>query len=156
MSSLGRAFASSLAVLGAALALSLAAQPQVGTTGTFTTVDVFVVSETPVAAWQVELTERGGSMQIVAIERGDDATFQDPPFYDRVVLERQVTDRVVLASFSLSGADTLQRGRVRVARVHVRTSGAAEPDYEARLVAAGTADGRQIDAQLSLETQTGR
>ena len=33
---------------------------------------------------------------------------------------------------------------------------AAAPDYEARLVAAGTADGRPIDAQLSLETQTGR
>jgi hypothetical protein len=148
-----RAVVASLAVLGGVAALSLSAQPEAGR---FTTVDVFVVSDTPVAAWQVELAERRGAMQIVGIERGDDATFRDPPFYDRVVLERGVTDRVVLASFSMSDAEQLPRGRVRVARVHVRTTGAAEPDYEARLVAAGAADGRPIDAQLSLETQTER
>jgi hypothetical protein len=148
-----RALVASLAVLGVAAALSSSAQPDAGR---FTTVDLFVVSDTPVAAWQVELTERRGALQVVGIERGDDATFRDPPFYDRVVLERAVTDRVVLASFSVSDAEQLPRGRVRVARVHVRTSGAAEPDYEARLVAAGTTDGRPIDAQLSLETETGR
>jgi hypothetical protein len=153
MSRLRRALVASLAVLGLVAALSLSAQPQAGR---FATVDVFLVSDTPVAAWQVELTERGGALQIVGIERGDDATFRDPPFYDRVVLERDVTDRVVLASFSMSDAAQLPRGRVRVARVHVRTTGAAEPDYEARLVAAGTADGRAIDARLSLETQTER
>jgi hypothetical protein len=142
-----------LAALGTAAALSLSAQPGAGR---FTTVDLYVVSDTPVAAWQVELSERGGAMQIVGIERGDDATFRDPPFYDRVVLERAATDRIMLASFSLSDAEQLPRGRVRVARLHVRASSAAEPDYEARLVAAGTADGRPIDAQLSLETQTER
>ena len=153
MSRLRRALVASLAVLGVAAALALSAQPEAGR---FTTVDLVLVSETPIAAWQVELTERGGAMQIVGIERGDDATFRDPPFYDRVVLERAATDRVVLASFSMSDAEQLPRGRVRVARVHVRTSGAADPDYEARLVAAGTADGRPIDAQLSLETQAER
>jgi hypothetical protein len=153
MSPLRRALVASLGVLGLVAALSLSAQPEAGR---FTTVDVFVVSDMPVAAWQVELTERRGAMQIVGIERGDDATFRDPPFYDRVVLERAVTDRVVLASFSISDAAELPRGRVRVARVHVRTTGAAEPDYEARLVAAGTADGRPIDAQLNIETQTER
>ena len=118
--------------------------------------DVFVVSDTPVAAWQVELTERRGAMQIVGIERGDDSTFRDPPYYDRVAMTRSSTDRIVLASFSLSDTAQLQRGRVRVARVHVRMTGTPEPDYEARLVAAGTADGRPIDAQISLETQTER
>jgi len=150
--SLRRIAVASLAVLGAVAALSLAAQPQAGR---FTTVDVFVVSDTPVAAWQVELAERGGAMQIVGIERGDDATFRDPPFYDRVV-ERAATDRIVLASFSLSGADQLPRGRVRIARLHVRTVGAAQPDYEARLITAGTAAGEPIAAQLSLETQPER
>jgi hypothetical protein len=152
MNRLHRALVASLAVLGVAAALSSSAQPEAGR---FTTVDLVLVSDTPVAAWQVELTERRGAMQVVGIERGDDATFRDPPFYDRVVLEREVTDRIVLASFSVSGAEQLPRGRVRVARVHVRTSG-ADPDYEARLVAAGTADGRPVDAQLSLETQTER
>jgi hypothetical protein len=95
-------------------------------------------------------------MQIVGIERGDDSTFRDPPFYDRVAIESGPTERIVLASYSLSGAEQLPRGRVRVARLHVRALGAAQPDYEARLVAAGTADGRPIDAQLSLETQPER
>jgi hypothetical protein len=153
VSRLLRALVASVAVLGAVAALSSSAQPGAGR---FTTVDLVLVSDTPVAAWQVELTERRGAMQVVGIERGDDATFRDPPFYDRIVLERAVTDRIVLASFSLGDAEQLPRGRVRVARVHVRTTGAAEPDYEARLVAAGTADGRPIDAQLNLETQTER
>ena len=142
-----------LALLCAAAVLSTTAQPEAGT---FATVDVFVDSDAPVAAWQIELTERRGTMQIVGIERGDDATFRDPPFYDRVAVERGPTERIVLASFSMSDAAQLQRGKVRIARVHVRTTGAAEPDYEARLVAAGSADGRPVDAQLSLETQTGR
>jgi hypothetical protein len=153
MSRRGRVLHAALALVLAAAVLSTTAQPNAGT---FTTVDVFVDSDTPVAAWQVELTEQGGAMQIVGIERGDDSTFRDPPFYDRVALERGATERIVLASFSLSDAAQLPRGKVRIARVHVRTTGAAQPDYEARLVAAGTADGRPIDAQLSLETQPGR
>jgi hypothetical protein len=150
---MSRVLQTAVALLCAAAVLSTSAQSE---DAYFTTVDLFVVSDTPVAAWQVELTERRGAMQIVGIERGDDSTFRDPPFYDRVAVERGATDRVVLASFSLSDAAQLPRGRVRVARVHVRATGSVEPDYEARLVAAGTADGRPLDAQLSLETQPGR
>ena len=148
-----RVLQAAVAVLCAAAVLSTSAQSE---DAYFATVDLFVVSDTPVAAWQVELTEQRGAMQIVGIERGDDSTFRDPPFYDRVAVERGATDRVVLASFSLSDAAQLPRGRVRVARVHVRATGSAEPDYEARLVAAGTADGRPIDAQVNIETQAER
>jgi len=148
-----RKLAKALAALCALAALSLAAQPEAGQ---FAIVDVFVASTEPVAAWQIELRERRGAMQVVGIERGDDPTFRDPPFFDRVVLERGVTERLVLASFSLSDAAQLPRGRVRVARVHVRTTGAATADYELRLVAVGAADGRPIDAELSFETQAGR
>jgi hypothetical protein len=147
-----RALQALLAVLFAATVLSTTAQPE----SYFTTVDLFVVSDTPVAAWQVELTERRGAMQIVGIERGDDSTFRDPPYYDRVAMMRTSTDRIVLASFSLSDAAQLPSGRVRIARVHVRMTGPAAADYDARLVAAGTADGRPIDAQLNIETQTER
>jgi hypothetical protein len=150
---MSRALQAVFAALLCAAALLSSAQPQ---DAYFTTVDLFVVSDTPVAAWQVELTERRGAMQIVGVERGDDSTFRDPPFYDRVAVERGATDRVVLASYSLGDAAQLPRGRVRVARVHVRATGSAEPDYEARLVAAGTADGEPLDAQLNIETQTGR
>jgi hypothetical protein len=148
-----RASQAVLAVLCAATVLTTTAQPEASY---FTTVDLFVVSDTPVAAWQVELTERRGAMQIVGIERGDDSTFRDPPYYDRVAMMRSSTDRIVLASFSLSDAAQLQSGRVRIARVHVRMMGATAADYEARLVAAGSADGRPIDAQLNIETQTER
>ena len=148
-----RPLAKSLVVLCALAALSLGAQPEAGR---FATVDVFVASAEPVAAWQVELRERRGAMQVVGIERGDDRTFRDPPFFDRVVLERGVTERIVLARFSLSEAAQLPRGRVRVARVHVRTTGTATPDYEIRLVAVGAADGRPIVAELCFETQAGR
>ena len=150
---MSRALQAVVALLCAAGLLSTSAQSQ---DAYFTTVDLFVVSDIPVAAWQVELTERRGAMQIVGIERGDDSTFRDPPFYDRVAVEQGTTDRVVLASFSLSEAAQLPRGRVRVARVHVRATVSAEPDYEARLVAAGTVDGRPLDAQLNIDTQTGR
>ena len=153
MSRAARALHAVLALLWAATVLSTTAQPEASS---FTTVDLFVVSDTPVAAWQVELTERRGAMQIVGIERGDDSTFRDPPFYDRLAMTRSATDRIVLASFSLSDASQLQSGRVRIARVHVRMPGGSVPDYEARLVAAGTADGRPIDAQLRIETQPER
>jgi len=148
-----RVIVAAFAALAVAMVVSLSAQPGAGR---FATVDLYVASDMPVAAWQVELTETGGAMQIVGIERGDDATFRDPPFYDRVVLERAQTDRIVLASFSLSAADRLPRGRVRIARLHVRTTGTAQPDYEARLVAAGAADGSPIGARLTVETQPER
>jgi len=148
-----RKLAKALAALCALAALSLAAQPEAGQ---FAIVDVFVASTEPVAAWQIELRERRGAMQVVGIERGDDPTFRDPPFFDRVVLERGVTERLVLASFSLSDAHSAARQLRGVARVHVRTTGAATADYELRLVAVGAADGRPIDAELSFETQAGR
>jgi hypothetical protein len=150
---MSRPLRAAVGFLCVAAVLSTSAQPE---SASFTTVDLFVVSETPVAAWQVELTERRGAMQVVGIERGEDSTFRDPPFYDRVAVESGATDRVVLASFSLSDAAQLPRGRVRIARVHVRAVGGTLPDYEARLVAAGTADGRPLDAQLTIETQAGR
>ena len=69
-----RKIAKPLAALCALVALSLAAQPEAGQ---FATVDVFVASPEPVAAWQIELRERRGAVQVVGIERGDDPTFRD-------------------------------------------------------------------------------
>jgi hypothetical protein len=47
-------------------------------------------------------------------------------------------------------------GRTRVATVHVRLAGGAAPNYDLRLVAAGAADGRPIDAKISFDTRNGR
>ena len=119
----------------------------------FAVVDVYVDSNAPVAAWQFELRERRGLMQVVGIESGEGPGFREPPFYDRRAVARGESDRVIVASYSLSAPAQLPNGRVRVASVHVRLLGEAAPDYDLRLIAAGTADGRVIDAKISLETR---
>jgi len=119
----------------------------------FAVVDVYVDSNPPVAAWQFELRERRGVMQVVGIEGGEGQGFREPPFYDRRAVARGNSDRVIVASYSLSAAEQLPSGRVRVASVHVRLLGESAPDYDLRLVAAGTADGHPIDAKISLETR---
>jgi hypothetical protein len=129
---------------------------QVSATTRFAVVDVYVESSEPLAAWQFELTERGGRMQVVGIEGGESASFGEPPSYDRDAVQQGTADRIIVADFSLNNADELPSGRTRVARVHVRLSGAGQPDYELRLVAAGSTNGRSIDAGVSLDTETGR
>lgn len=143
------------AIVGAvalAGAFELAA-PQEATTR-FAVVDIYVASDEPLAAWQFELAERKGFMQVVGIEGGD-ASFAEPPFYDRAAVEQGDADRIIVADYSLSPPAELPVGRTRVASVHVRLAG-AEPDYDVRLVAAGAADGRPIDAEISLATRSGR
>jgi hypothetical protein len=141
---------------GAALvaAWEIRAQQQPATR--FTVVDVYVESTEPLAAWQFELSERAGRMQVVGIEGGESASFAEPPFYDRDAVEQGAADRIIVADFSLNSAEELPSGRTRVARVHVRLSGEGQPDYELRLVAAGSTNGRSIDADVSLDTGTGR
>lgn len=141
-------------LLGAGI--ELAAQQD--TPGRFMVLDVYVESAEPLAAWQFELTERGGRMQVVGIESGGSAVFGDPPYYDRAAVERGAADRIIVADFTLDAAAELPSGRTRVARVHVRLDGDAQtvPDYDLRLVAAGAAHGRPIDAAISLQTDAGR
>lgn len=116
----------------------------------FTTLDVYVASSEPLAAWQFELAERGGRMTVVGIENGESAAFGDAPYYDLETIQRGAADRVVVADFSLSDAASLPVGRTRVATVHVRLTGTAAPDYELRLIAAGNSAGEPIDAAISL------
>lgn len=143
-----------VAVLAALALGGVRAQPPAPTR--FAVVDVYLDSATPVAAWQFELTERRAAMQVVGVEGGEGAGFREPPYYDRAAVERGAADRIVVASYSLGSSAELPSGRVRVASVHVRLSGAASPEYRLRLVAAGAADGRPIDAKISLETNAGR
>jgi hypothetical protein len=137
-----------------ALAASCAIMAQQG--ARFGVVDVYVDSAEPLAAWQFELRERHGTMQVVGVENGESASYDTAPYYDRTAVARGAADRIVVASFSLRPAAELPVGRARVATVHVRLVGDANPDYELRLVAAGAADGRPIDAAISLDTRVGR
>jgi len=122
----------------------------------FAVVDVYVDSAVPLAAWQFELRERNGEMQVVGVENGDSSAYPDAPYYDRTAVERGAADRIIVASFSLRPETELPVGRARVATVHLRLSGASPPDYRLQLVAAGAADGKPIDATISLDTRVGR
>jgi hypothetical protein len=143
-----------LGLLAALVFCGLGAQPPAA--GTFAAVDVYIDSAEPLAAWQFELEERRGAMQVVGIEGGGLPGYGAPPHYDRAAVERGAADRIIVADYSLSPAAALPVGRARVATVHVRLANAAPPDYELRLIAAGSADGRPIDANISIETRTGR
>jgi hypothetical protein len=140
----------------AALAASFGLLAQQQAAARFAVVDVYVDSTAPLAAWQFELRERHGEMQVVGVENGDSRAYPEAPYYDRAAVDRGAADRIVVASFSLRPAAELPLGRSRVATVHVRLIGAASPDYRLQLVAAGAADGRPIDAKITLDTRTGR
>jgi hypothetical protein len=119
-------------------------------TPTFEVVDVYVDSARPLAAWQFELEEADGRMQVVGIEGGDAAPFAAAPYYDREAVDGGSADRIIVASFSTLAAAELPVGRTRVASVHVRLDAGAPPEYRLTLIAAGTADGRPLDAEISL------
>jgi hypothetical protein len=143
-----------LALVALAASFELFAQQTAATR--FAVVDVYVDSPVPLAAWQFELRERRGEMQVVGVENGDSRAYPDAPYYDRAAVERGAADRIIVASFSLRPAGELPVGRARVATVHVRLTGDAAPDYRLQLVAAGAADGKPIDATISLDTRPGR
>jgi hypothetical protein len=141
------------AVAALAASFALFAQQQ---TARFAVVDVYVDSAAPLAAWQFELREQHGEMQVVGVENGDSRAYPEAPYFDRAAVDRGAADRIIVASFSLKPAAELPIGRARVATVHVRLTGAASPDYQLQLVAAGAADGQPIDAKITFDTRTGR
>jgi hypothetical protein len=145
-------YVAAVVIAGLAVSFALVAQQQ----ARFAVVDVYVDTPVPLAAWQFELRERHGEMQVVGVENGDSRAYTQAPYYDRAAVDRGAADRIVVASFSLRPAAELPVGRARVATVHVRLTGAASPDYRLQLVAAGAADGRPIDAKITLDTRTGR
>jgi len=117
----------------------------------FEAVEIYVDSgAAPLAAWQVELTEANGRMTVVGIENGVDKAFAEAPHYDRSAVEAGEADRVIVAAYSLSPESALPRGRTRVTTVHVQITGAGEPHYHLRLVAAGDEAGHPIAAHASL------
>src|SRR5687768_3967666 len=74
------------------------------------------------AAWQMEFKATAGQVEIVGIERGDNAEFHDPPYYDPAALK---SNRIVVGAFNIS--DQLPAGKIRVARLHLHISGDQKP-----------------------------
>ena len=122
----------------------------------FAALDVHLVSAEPVAAWQFELSETGGRMRVVGVENGDSPAFAKAPYYDRKAVSDGRADRIIVANFTLRPAAELPVGRVRIATVHVRLTGDAEPEYVLRLTAAGNAQGKTVPASIHLKLQQGR
>jgi len=113
----------------------------------FEVVDIFVDSGlVPLAAYQVEVRATAGDVKLVGVEGGAHAAFAAAPFYDPAALHAgRMRERIVIAAFSTAGE--LPTGRTRVARLHVRVSGAAA--YSVKLETAGGVDGHKIDARAS-------
>ena len=120
----------------------------------FATVDVFVTSGQPLAAYQVEVKPAAGKFLITGVEGGEHEQFMQPPYYDRNVIEASGSDRVIIGAFTTADAAKLPKGKVRVARLHVFIEGNAPVRYDAKLVVAGTAGGRKISAKVTVEEGT--
>src|SRR2546423_9061837 len=111
----------------------------------FGTVDLFVDSaKQQLAAWEMEFKATAGQVEIVGIERGDNADFQDPPYYDPAALKG---NRIIVGAFDL--APQLSSGKIRVARLHLHISAGQKPIYAVKPVVAGDRQGKPITAQAS-------
>jgi hypothetical protein len=117
----------------------------------FEAIDVFVDSGTaPLAAYQFELASETPGVEIVGIEGGEHAAFEEPPFYDPKAMNN---NRVILAAFN-TGND-LPSGRSRVARIHVQLEGPGLKEYRTKLAVSATTDGTTIPATISVAKAKG-
>jgi hypothetical protein len=112
----------------------------------FTTIDVMVECDRPLAAWQVQLKVTSGDAVVVGVEGGE-APFGAAPFYDPEALG---AGRLILAAFDTQA--TLPAGRHRLATLHLREAGPA-PAYELGLEAAADPTGARIPATVTLVTK---
>ncbi|MHC5053403.1 MAG: hypothetical protein ACYTKD_01655 [Planctomycetota bacterium] len=128
----------------------------------FRTVDVFITSDAPLAAWQVDVRYDRSTVKILSLEggeEGEDAAWREPPHHDARGMSRS---RIMLAAFVNDDAKATT-GRARVARLHVEitvadgdpgTRNAAAADIigsmRVRLVAAAQAGGERIAPTVEL------
>jgi hypothetical protein len=116
----------------------------------FTTVDIFIDSaSSPLAAYQVDFT--AASTKIVGVEGGDPGPFRAAPYYDERAMQHE---RVVIGALSTLPHDQLPRGRSRVARVHLMTTGDADPACTLTLTTAAGSGAARIDATASWAVPT--
>lgn len=105
--------------------------------------------DTPLAAYQVQITAAGGEARIVGIEGGEHAAYADAPYYDPAALhEGHINERIIIAAFSTAPPDELPLGSTRIARLQIAVQGEAQ--YEITLQAAGAQDGRRIEAKVEI------
>ena len=131
----------------AIVALLSAAKPQAAgaPAARFVALDLFIdAGPTPLGAYQLSFDSKDATL--VGVEGGESAAFADPPFYDPKAL---AGGRVVLAAFHVGGDGPT--GRTRVARLHLRVAGPADPTYTTKLSVAADAAGGKLDATLTAQ-----
>lgn len=138
-------------LLGALLISSAYADSTVS----FSSVDIYLDSADPVAAWQLEFAATSGVMKVVGVENGESDVFGDAPYYDREAVDQGRADRIIVADYSLAVESALPRGRFRVATLHLMLSENDTPEFGTRLIVTATHDGSRTDATISLEFSAG-
>ena len=140
-------------LLGASLiGAALSALPQIVETDTrFETLDIYIETTEPLAAWQFELREVSGRMRVVGVENGETVAFPEAPYFDLAAVSEGTADRIIVADYSMRQAVELPTGRNRLATIHIRIEGTAEPDYVLNLMAAGGANGEPIQAEIDFD-----
>lgn len=118
------------------LAISLGAQQM-----HFMAVDIYVDSQDPLAAYQLEFTGRGMQVRIAGIEGGAHEAFKAPPFYDPKAMQQE---RVILAAFNTAAASQLPTGKTRIATVHLEYAGPQPPTFSVKLHTASDSKGNEI------------
>jgi hypothetical protein len=135
----------------AAAPIGESAQTSPADDGKFAAMDVYLDPHgTALAAYQVQINATAGDIALVGIEGGEHPAFSQPPYYDkRAILDRQV----ILAAYST--AANLPSGKTRVATLMVRISGKQQPKWSAMLMVAGSAEGKSIDASVTVAEASG-
>ena len=118
----------------------------------FATLDIYIESTEPLAAWQFELREASGRMRVVGVENGDTDAFGEAPYYDLAAVSGGTAERIIVADYSLRLAGELPPGRNRLATIHMQVEGTADPVYVLSLMAAGGANGEPIQATIDFDT----
>lgn len=150
----GLAVAPQLGSAEAQAGLRLDAWPQAPATY-FEAVQVVIDPQgQPLAAYQFELSSPSAQLTIVGLENGSHPAFADAPFYDTAAVASGRADRIVVAAYSLLGAEQLPHKPTRIATVMVQvrpdpgTPPNAEAGYQLKLIAAGNPAGEAIPATL--------
>ena len=143
-----------LATILAVSLLSIGAHDAAADPVSFATIDVYVDSTQPFAAWQFRLSDRNHAMTIVGVENGASDAYPDAPWFDRDAVAGGA-DRLIVAAFSLAEPSRLPSGRTRVATLHVMLDAARTPDFQLELATVTASDGTALDATASYVINTG-
>lgn len=111
----------------------------------FAVADVYIETQSPLAAYQVDVTAEGNGVKLVGIEGGEHPAFAEPPYYDPAALQQH---RVILAAFSTS--TDLPTGRTRVARLHLQVHSGASVELSARSIVIANSESQPIAATVTV------